>query len=162
MSDIKVVLTTTKHIVRANLAPEDLIKYRDCNIPMCVAEMNMSLFGFGSKLERQELNFAQLCMNMCKVIQIDSKARHVFIGEDPLEITTGLIEYTDDIRDHKTDDFFSQWEKLNTLLMEYQVNDPVKKDSIFCVKGLWLKSFWHQLEILPGGKTLVIPEGLNL
>jgi len=157
--DIKIILTSTKHIIQSEMPQELLEQIRDWNLPMCMAEMGMSLYGFGKNLEREELNFAQLCMGMCKVVHVDPEKRFLFIGGNIQEETSALVEYTDNVRDFNSDAFFTQWKVLKGLFFEFQVVDPMKRDSIFCIKGIWYNDKWEYIDIFSDGNIKIIPEG---
>jgi len=89
MTTIAVMLSTTKYTLESDI-PIDLLKKSD--LPVCVAEMGLMMFGFSKEMEVEEHHMAQTCLQMCKQVHVDSKTRYVFIGEDPIDPESGLVE----------------------------------------------------------------------
>lgn len=137
-------------------SPQLLNTARTYNIPICVAQMGMGLFGWGPDLERQEHSMANMCMGMAKTVHVDSIKRYIFIGETPSIPDTGLIEYIDEIKSSSSNSFFSQWDLLKSLLMEFSVIG-LQQEPLFCIKGLWVIDKWARLEVFHKSSITVVP-----
>lgn len=143
MSDINVALTTTKHIVVSDKPVPGL---KETNTPICTANMGMGMFGFSSDLEREESNLANICFKMAKQVFIDSEKKYVFIGKDPQDPETALVEYTEEDSHIYAEEFFKQWDTLRTMLFEFTLFD-MEGNARFTIKGLWDNDKWFSLEI---------------
>jgi hypothetical protein len=159
MSDISVALSSTKHLIKIEGSMELTMLLREKDWPICVAEMGMFMYGFGS-LEREELGMAQMCKDMAKVVHVDSARRYVFVGENPDIPETGLIEYTDDRLGDCSKSFFEQWDLLKCLFLEFSVQGA--KGPMFCIKGFWDSGSWKFLDIYPRSQiSIITPKSPN-
>ena len=176
MSDIRVALTTSAHLVLGPM-PE---QFRQLNLPICCAEIGLGMFGYSeSEKEKEELVVGQLCKEMAKEVFIDIEKKWVFIGVDHNDNETGLIDYTEQNNGECAKDFFTFWEKTHTLMLEFRafnalpmifenkIMDPQMGSGktfsplpnisdLFCIKGIWLINHWHSLEILPSSKITIV------
>ena len=157
MSNLTVVLSTTKNILVSDLPNEKMIK--DIDVPLLCASMTIGMFGFGPQMERMEHHMAETCKGMAKVVSI-SKPK-VFVGEDPSQEETALIDYTSELITPVEQNFFDQYDKKKMLFMEFQVfgnsNNP-----IFSLKGLWTVDYWHNLDICPANSfSFISPNSLK-
>jgi hypothetical protein len=141
--NIDVMLSTTKYTLKSDIL--ELMKLSD--IPVCVAEMGLGMFGFSTSLEPLEHHMANICMGMAKTVHVDSKTGYVFIGEDPAIPDTGLVEYTDDVHKPQSDNFFKRWDELHVMLFEFSVFSQ-NGEARFVIKGLWDKTKWHFIEVI--------------
>lgn len=154
MSDIKVALSSTKHIVKME-GPEELTALiQEKDFPICTADMGMELYGWGKDLEREELHIAEMCKDMAKTVFVDLKTRYVFVGENPADPETGLIEYTDNVNGHCSDSFFQQWGLLNSMFLEFNVVSI--KGPMFTLRGLWIIDSWKFLDIFTHANITVV------
>ena len=158
MSDIKVALSSTGYTLQFDGPPELLELLKSHNYPVCVADMGMALIGWTNGLEREELRLAELCKEMAKTVFVDSEKRYVFIGEDPEDPETRLVEYTNnDAINHCSDSFFKQWDLLKSLFMEFNVIGP--QEPLFTIRGLWTANEWKFLEIYPHANITIVSKG---
>jgi hypothetical protein len=158
MSDIKVALSSTGHLLQIDGPTEILELLKKHDYPICVADMGLGLFGWGNSQEREELCFAEICKEMAKTVFVDPEKRYVFIGGDPEIPETGLIEYTNnDTINYCSDSFFKQWNLLKSLFMEFNVIGP--KEPIFTIRGLWTVNEWKFLEIQPHSNITIVSKG---
>jgi len=153
MSDINVMLSTTGHTVAADMHVNQL---RESNIPVCLADMSMAVFGFAGDLEPFEHRMAEMSKGMAKTVVVDSKARTVFIGVDPHILESGLVEYTDDVKSVVVDDFFKRWDETHMMIFEFTIFGKPDKER-FVIKGLWEKDHWYALEITASQNIKVLP-----
>jgi hypothetical protein len=142
--NINVSLTTTKHVFATNDgSPEKLQKL---NTPICTAKMHLPM------PKKDEERMAKVCIDMAKEVYIDTEKMFVYIGEDHNVPESSLIEYTETSPHEYAEDFFSQWEKLKTLMLEFVVVG-IDNKPIFILKGLWVDTDkWCFLKIHRGGK----------
>ena len=154
MSDITVVLSTTKSIIASDLPDEKGVKDLDC--PVICASMGLGLSGFGTGLEQEEHKLAQICKEMAKTVLVSSP--RVFIGEDPSQGDTALIEYFVENSDNSIyQHFFEQYAKMKMLFMEFQVFGIGGKP-IFSLKGLWVTDCWKFLDVYPSTSFSFTPK----
>ena len=155
MSDIHVALTTTGHTVVMQDASEEFLKVtKDADIPVCVANIGLGMFGFGINAEQFELRWAQICIEMAKTVQIDTKKKTVFVGKDPTDTDTGLVEYTELGQNNIcADDFFRRWNETHTMVFEFSAFN-LNGESRFAIKGLWMRDHWHGELTILSGETL--------
>lgn len=151
MSQITVSLSSTQHITQSD-SSEILSSFHKLDIPVCAAEIGLGLFGFS---ERDELGVASLCLDMAKTVFIDIKKRYVFIGQDPQDTNSALIEYTEQLNNSFTESFFKRWSLTHHLILNFNCVD-FKGVSVFCIQGLWAIYYWKYLDIAPGSKITVI------
>lgn len=149
MNNITVFLTTTKWTVATNNINQQMLINMD--IPVCCTQIRMQSYGFNpSENEQAEHLYATIIQKMAKQVVIDSKSQTVFIGENPEDMETALIEYTEQ-------KFFERWDEVKSLILEFTVfgnsNTP-----IICLKGIWNKNCWTELEIVPTNKIEIIPK----
>ena len=156
MSDITVVLTTSKFLLASGGNSDTFEKLKAQNIPMCIAYMGLGMFGGANEMERLELEFSEICKSMAKTVHVDPQKRYVFVGENAEDSTTGLIDYSDNVFDEAADEFFSQWHKLKCMTMEFNALDLNNKP-IFSLKGMWSIDRWHSLDVYPSSKIWVVP-----
>jgi hypothetical protein len=142
--NIAVMISTTRYTLQSDLPIEFM---RNSDLPVCVVEMGIGMFGFSTSLEPYELHMANECMKMAKTVHIDSKTGYVFIGEDPANPETGLVEYTDDVHKPQTENFFKRWDELHMMIFEFTVFGQ-SGQARFAIKGFWDKTKWHSLEII--------------
>lgn len=155
MSDINVALTTTGHTVAVQDASEFLKVTKDADIPVCVANIGLGMFGFGINAEQFELRWAQICIEMAKTVQVDVEKKTVFVGEDPTDTNTGLVEYTELGQGLCASDFFRRWNETHTMVFEFSALN-LKGDPLFAIKGIWMQDHWHDELTILSGETLHI------
>lgn len=156
MDDIQVALTTTKHVVVLQNASEVLLNStRDADIPVCVANTALGMYGPSSDVEEFELRGAQICVKMAKITQIISDKKTVFIGEDPSDLETALVDYTEQGNSVCANDFFKRWDETHSLLFEFSVFDLMGV-SRFSVKGIWAEGCWQRKLTITSNETLHI------
>lgn len=141
--DLNVALTTSKFMNSSDVQWN--------NIPVCVVNCSFGFFNFGIDLEREENKLANLCESMAKTVYIDSSKKFVFIGKDPKDPDTALVEYTEKNSNPYEHEFFVRWDKLHILIFEftvYNLNKDLKSDDIrFVLKGIWRLNHWSHLKI---------------
>lgn len=156
MSEISVSLSSTEHILAIKgSSPQFLSAARRQNYPLCIAQMCLGLFGWGPDLEYQEHVMANLCKSMAKTVHVNSKNQYVFIGRDPNTPDSGLIEYTENSPNPSSNSFFSQWDNLHSLVMEFNVVG-MKLEPLFCIKGLWVIDKWVNLDVYTKSSITVV------
>lgn len=161
MSDIKVALSSTGHVLQIDGPPELTNLIKEQNYPVCVADLGMGIFGPSRRgQEQEEHQISQMCMAMAKKVFIDREKKYVFIGEDPKIPETGLIEYTSDVDGPCSDSFFRQWDLLKSLFMEFNVIGM--KEPLFSLRGLWVVDEWKYLDIFPRSNITIISPKENL
>jgi hypothetical protein len=137
MSNVSVSLSSLKHLVLIQgVSPELVEVFKRENYPVCVVEMGLAMFGYGTSLEKEELRMAIICQNMARTVYIDSNKRYVFIGENPKIPDSALVEYTDEIHQQYSDSFFTQWDALHCLILYFNTFG-MKGEPTFCIKGFW-------------------------
>jgi len=114
MSDLSVILSTTKNILVSDIPNEQQIKNFD--VPLLCTSMGIGMFGFGPQMEHMEHRMAEICKETAKTVFI-SKPR-VFVGEDPSQENTALIEYSAEPTSTLEQNFFEQYDKKKMLFME--------------------------------------------
>lgn len=140
--NINVALTTTKHILATDDgSPEELQKL---NTPICTARMRIPM------AEMDEERMAKVCLDMAKEVYIDTKKMFVYVGKNHDKPESSLIEYIETSPHEYAEDFFSQWEKLKMLMIEFVVVG-IDNKPIFILKGLWDRDKWYSLQIQRGG-----------
>ena len=157
MSDnLKVALTSTKHISASESIDHMLLMWEK-DIPVCSAIIGFACFGGGaSDKEKEELFFADICKTMAKTVFIDEEKKWVFVGENPKDSETGLIDYTEKGETEFSKSFFERWKATRTMLMEFSTYDPIAKEFLFCITGLWISDKWFDLQICPTPRLIVI------
>jgi len=147
MSGINVSLSTTDYIAIGSEALKEL------SIPICVADMSMSLFGFPN-VENFEHFCSKICMEMAKTVVINSEKHTVFIGEDPSDEDSALVFFDEEPTDQYGKAFYTRWDECQTLLFEFQLKGT--GEDRFSIRGLWVKDRWQYLIVSPTGKVEVI------
>jgi len=145
--ELKVSLTTSKYI-----ASNDSTDFKKDDLPICVTESSIGFFNFGVDLEREENNLANLCKSMARTVYIDSSKNYLFIGENPRDSETALVEYIEERPDNIfAQHFFNRWDKLHVMMFEFSIYSLNKKmeqnDLNFVLKGLWDLNHWYTLKI---------------
>lgn len=152
MSSIRVALTTTKYVANS-MVPEEKLK-RD-NIPVCVAECGMAVFA-GPDKEYMEHVIAQGCKKMAKTVSIDSRNRTVFIGEDPRDLQSALVEYKEEGTSDYCKSFFERWDDLNVLVFIFQNTDVSSNSCAFCLRGIWVNNHWESLDVFTSSNIHIV------
>lgn len=142
-------MSSSKHAILTNI-PE--LEERD--IAICCAYMGCGMFGFGADKEKEEHRLSLLCKEMAKTVAISKP--DVFIGEDPKDLNSALVEYREEKQTPITESFFTQWEQYKLMLMEFQLVD-LQGNPIFVLRGLWDKDHWQGLDIYPEANITVVP-----
>lgn len=160
MSDIKVALSTTKHMLRTE---EGLNKIQALHVPVCSAQFFSGMFlGTGRDAEIMESSLAQTCMSMTKEVAVDSEKRTVFVAEDLKSIDTYLVEYTDSVKGEYSDDFFKRWDETHTMLFEFTALNWADKSGttkvVFSIKGCWIQDRWINIDVLASPTLHMISE----
>lgn|GEM_PF-4358568 len=151
MSNISVALSTTKFIsVPKSDTGGDVLRRRmiENNIPTCISQLGLGLFGFGADKEWFEHISAQSCLSMVKTVSIDPKLRTVFIGVDPSNEETGLVIYQEMRDSDYVKEFFLRWEQTKMLLFEHHCIGFDGKP-IFVLRGFWDTNHWESVNIFP-------------
>jgi len=145
MSNVTVALTTTRHIVDQEESDADIVRQ---NIPICVAAMSVGLIG---DVEHMEMATSQALLGSCKVVHVDSGRRSIFIGEDPDQPESGILEYTEERPDNQmAADFFTRWDVTHQMVLEFQVwnysiEERKSTDIRFALMGYWAADRWLYL-----------------
>ena len=144
-TDISVALTATRFIAASTFEDDHQRMLWKGNIPICVAEMGLLMFGMGPDQEAFEHRYSMVCKEMAKKVAVDVHAKTLFIGEDPSDENTGLVVYTEQRDTDYTREFFKRWSETRMMVFQYHLkglNGP-----IFSLGGLWDKDGWTTLEI---------------
>ena len=76
----------------------------------CVARTMLGLFmGSESEREKYEFKFSEICKSMAKTVFVDCDDRCVFIGENPEDDESALVEYHDMKNDMYSKSFFKRY-----------------------------------------------------
>lgn len=144
MSNIAVALTTTGFLKESDGGELfETVLWRS-NIPICVAEIGIGLFG--PDIEQMEHIMAQSCLASIGSVFIDTEKRFVFIGENPDIEDTGMIIYTPEEDTDCNRSFFARWEESHHLLLQYCFYGMDKKP-LFSIVGYWIRDHWKILEV---------------
>lgn len=156
---MSVCLTTTGHLVAQQGHFLDDVLVRG-NIPVCVVEAGLGIFGKES--EQMEHIMAQAILTGSKLVHIDAEKKFVFVGEDPSDFKTATVEYIENSMGDKTpsSDFFSRWLDTESMFFEFQVEgvnitDMKSTGVLFCILGLWKEGKWDMLEVSPTKKFYI-------
>lgn len=157
MSDIRVSLTSTGYLKEYGGGEHSETLIWKNNIPVCVAEFGMMMFG-GDR-EWFEHTLAQSMLRMAKVIQIDVDSKSLFIGEDPHKEDTGLVVYREcNSSNEYAKEFFRRWSEVESLVMQLHVFGA-GHEVMFSIVGLWVKGAWHHLDIKSKGSIFIVGDG---
>lgn len=150
MSNINVALSTTGFMASSD---GDIQKFREMNVPVCIAEMGLGIFGSG--MEQLEHQMAESAKSLAKTVSIDSQAGTVFIGEDPSVEDSGLVVFQEGLYSPMAKAFFERWDQSHMLLFEFHVLGLEGKPR-YAIRGLWENDGWSNLEIVASPKIHVI------
>ena len=123
-------------------------------ISVCVAKQSLGVIGKNASLEERFINdMSKTCLEMAKEVSIDTRRGIVFIGVDPKDNKTALVDYVSRA-DKNSIRFFDIFERNRVMLFEYQVYG-VNNDVLFVVKGLWVEDRWYAIEVYPSPSITV-------
>jgi len=126
------------------------------NLPICVGQMGLGMFGFGPGMEQFENQHAQIMLDMAKTVEVDSEKHTVFIGMTENEEKIGLLEYEADLNSVTNQEFFRRWDETHIMILEFVVfsmsidqlsGAPSKHDIRWVVRGLWQNGKWNEIGI---------------
>lgn len=150
MSNINVALSTTGFMA---VSDGDIQMFREMNVPVCIAEMGMGIFGAG--MEQLEHQMAESAKSLAKTVVVNSQTGTVFIGEDPTVEDSGLVVFQEEVYSPMAKSFFERWEELHTMIFEFHVLGLEGKPR-YAIRGLWENDGWRNLEIVASPKIHVI------
>jgi hypothetical protein len=147
--DISVCLTTSGHV--AEDSPVRNLNLEQLDVPICVVEVDISPLG-GRPSEEAEHRFAETLKSGFGKVAV--KDWNVVVATDLDDITSALIDYTEDNRDSQfAKDFFGRWAVTQSMVLEFQAFHG--KDLMFTIMGLWVKDRWTTVEIMHRPPMLV-------
>jgi hypothetical protein len=123
--------------------PTLLKMLKEMDVPICVARIG--IISFPENNGEDIFPFAEICKNMVKTLSIENNK--VFVGENPMDMNTALIEYEKNDKNPMDKEFFDRYAITKMMLLEFEVFNPVNGKISFCVKGLWDKDTWKKLII---------------
>ena len=152
MSNINVALSTSKYCL--SIGSDE---YQKLDIPICVASQGILMYG-GNNSENEAIEH-QLCettLSMAKMVSIDTEKRTVFIGVDPADLETALVDYEEPNASETALSFFKRWKELDgIMLFEFQVIGNTGNFR-YAIRGLWVRDHWDFIKALPSGQTHIV------
>lgn len=152
--EIKVYLTTTKHMIDLNAGIEG--KEIDKRIieneyPVCSSCVFIPLFG---QAEKELEDMADFMIEGMNGVFIDPDERTVFVGNNINDVSSSALTYKSRKDDPYAEDFFRRWKETHCTLFEYSVISvppekmhQVSKFIVFInINGLWLVDKWRWLK----------------
>lgn len=165
MSDITVFLTTSKFAESSN--PHFSDDFKISEVPICVGQMGLGMFGFGHELESFENMNSKVMLEMAQIVEVDPEKHTVFIGLVQNGERIGLLEYDAEPNSITNQEFFRRWKETQTMLFEFvvysmsveQIKKPEgqrKTEVRWAVRGLWHEGKWEKIGIFPSNNLFPV------
>lgn len=165
MSNITVFLTTSKFSESTD--PQFLGDFKTSEIPICVGQMGLGMFGFGAELESFENMHSKVMLEMAQIVEVDPEKHTVFIGLVQDGERVGLLEYEAEPSGVTNQEFFRRWKETQTMLFEFvvysmsieQIKNPEGQrnpEVRWAVRGLWHDGKWKEIGIFPSNNLFPV------
>ena len=143
MSDVAVVLTTTKYFKVADGDPNGkFIELAQANIPTAAIKQYIGLSG--TNVERAEHGISKAILSCFEAVNINSRDKTVKIGSFS-DKGSELLDYVAKTGCQEEKEFFKRFDEVQTLQIQFGVFG--EKEVRFTVMGLWSKGAWLIKEI---------------
>lgn len=141
-ADFKVALTTSSYTVITdggdNTTEIDLMIE---DVPACVCELKAD-FPIRVSL-KYKIRLKQTLLSYLKVLEINSDLRSIFIGLDPEDDLTSLVEHHSFESTPRTDNFFKRWDEAHILMFQYTIRREQDDCVIVCMRTIYKNDQWQ-------------------
>lgn len=134
--DVTVFLNSTRNLMTG----QESLRERD--LPLCCTIMK-----FDKPMKKiNKMRLERICHGMARVVYINPAKKYFFIGENPENSETALVEYNIQKSNQYGDLFIERWETMKKLFFELNVYAK-KMEYLFTLTGLWdgLEKRWTSL-----------------